>query len=97
MEELPDLQLEDKTKRLRQACFKANYKRRKLMGLVDGSSSKSSSSNKTTNTTTNNNINSCSSNISSNKDKEDYIDYEDEELQCLFSDDACFSPNYMHF
>ncbi|KAI9117701.1 hypothetical protein K1719_011867 [Acacia pycnantha] len=32
MEEMPDLQLEDNTKRLRQACFKANYKKRKLMG-----------------------------------------------------------------
>ncbi|KAK8618160.1 hypothetical protein V6N13_116030 [Hibiscus sabdariffa] len=31
VEEMPDLQLEDKTKRLRQACFKANYKRRTLM------------------------------------------------------------------
>ncbi|KAK4485538.1 hypothetical protein RD792_008180 [Penstemon davidsonii] len=92
MEEIPDMQLEDKTKRLRQACFKANYKRRKLMGLVDGSSSKPSSTNKTTNI-----INSCSSNISSNIDKEDYIDYEDEELKCLFSDDACFSSNFMHF
>ncbi|KVH98850.1 Plant regulator RWP-RK [Cynara cardunculus var. scolymus] len=29
MEEIPDLQLEDNTKRLRQACFKANYKKRK--------------------------------------------------------------------
>ena len=32
MEEMPDMQLEDNTKRLRQACFKANYKKRKLMG-----------------------------------------------------------------
>ncbi|XP_028753648.1 protein RKD2 [Neltuma alba] len=32
MEEMPDLQLEDNTKRLRQACFKANYKKRKIMG-----------------------------------------------------------------
>ncbi|CAA2939356.1 Hypothetical predicted protein [Olea europaea subsp. europaea] len=31
MEEMPDIQLEDKTKRLRQACFKVNYKKRKLM------------------------------------------------------------------
>ncbi|CAN4086333.1 unnamed protein product [Withania somnifera] len=31
MEEIPDRELEEKTKRLRQACFKANYKRRKLM------------------------------------------------------------------
>ena len=33
LEEMPDLQLEDNTKRLRQACFKANYKKRKLMGM----------------------------------------------------------------
>ncbi|XP_050376486.1 protein RKD2-like [Argentina anserina] len=33
MEEAPDMQLEDNTKRLRQACFKANYKKRKLMGM----------------------------------------------------------------
>lgn len=31
MEEVPDLKLEDKTKRLRQACFKASYKKRKLV------------------------------------------------------------------
>lgn len=30
LEEMPDMQLEDNTKRLRQACFKANYKKRKL-------------------------------------------------------------------
>ncbi|KAK4778584.1 hypothetical protein SAY86_006112 [Trapa natans] len=30
IEEVPDLQLEDNTKRLRQACFKANHKKRKL-------------------------------------------------------------------
>ncbi|KAF7806198.1 protein RKD1-like [Senna tora] len=35
MEEMPDLQLEDNTKRLRQACFKANYKKRKLMGSME--------------------------------------------------------------
>ncbi|KAM2033637.1 hypothetical protein ACFX1T_015490 [Malus domestica] len=32
LEEAPDMQLEDNTKRLRQACFKANYKKRKIMG-----------------------------------------------------------------
>ncbi|KAL2645983.1 hypothetical protein AAZV13_05G024000 [Glycine max] len=30
LEEMPDTELEDTTKRLRQACFKANYKKRKL-------------------------------------------------------------------
>ncbi|KAI5683774.1 hypothetical protein M9H77_05002 [Catharanthus roseus] len=38
IEEIPDMQLEDQTKRLRQACFKANYKKRKLMGMMTGSS-----------------------------------------------------------
>ncbi|KAH7652552.1 RWP-RK domain-containing protein [Dioscorea alata] len=33
MEKEPGLQLEEKTKRLRQACFKANYKKRRLMAL----------------------------------------------------------------
>ncbi|KAK2664496.1 hypothetical protein Ddye_003070 [Dipteronia dyeriana] len=32
MEEIPDMEMEDKTKRLRQACFKFNYKKRKFMG-----------------------------------------------------------------
>ncbi|KAL5746811.1 hypothetical protein ACOSP7_023786 [Xanthoceras sorbifolium] len=31
IEEVPDLKMEDNTRRLRQACFKANYKKRKLM------------------------------------------------------------------
>ncbi|KAK2357543.1 RWP-RK domain-containing protein [Trifolium repens] len=31
VEEMPDMELEHGTKRLRQACFKANYKKRKLM------------------------------------------------------------------
>ncbi|XP_030521479.1 uncharacterized protein LOC115734721 [Rhodamnia argentea] len=44
MEEIPDIQLEDKTKRLRQACFKANYKKRKLVGLMDSGSTSSRSS-----------------------------------------------------
>nr|GMD35853.1 protein RKD1-like [Ipomoea batatas] len=37
----PDLQLDETTKRLRQACFKANYKKRRLVGMVDSSSSSS--------------------------------------------------------
>jgi hypothetical protein len=31
VEEMPDMELEHGTKRLRQACFKANYKKRRLM------------------------------------------------------------------
>ncbi|PNX73171.1 protein RKD1 [Trifolium pratense] len=34
VEEMPDMELEYRTKRLRQACFKANYKKRKLMEQV---------------------------------------------------------------
>ncbi|XP_059443154.1 protein RKD2-like [Corylus avellana] len=41
LEEIPDLQLEDNTKRLRQACFKANYKRRRLMAMDSVSCSSS--------------------------------------------------------
>ena len=44
LEEMPDMQLEHKTKRLRQACFKANYKKRKLVGMADNGSSSSGSS-----------------------------------------------------
>ncbi|KAK1283464.1 Protein RKD2 [Acorus calamus] len=33
MEQTPAKQLEEKTKRLRQACFKANYKKRRLMAM----------------------------------------------------------------
>ncbi|XP_010550368.1 PREDICTED: protein RKD1-like [Tarenaya hassleriana] len=39
IEELPDMEFEDKTKRLRQACFKANYKRKRLMSSASSSSS----------------------------------------------------------
>ncbi|CAA2971829.1 Hypothetical predicted protein [Olea europaea subsp. europaea] len=43
MEEVPNLQLADKTKRLRQACFKVNYKKRKLMVGMPSMISKSKS------------------------------------------------------
>ncbi|KAI4319143.1 hypothetical protein MLD38_032778 [Melastoma candidum] len=36
LEEVPDVQLEEKTKRLRQACFKANYKKRKILDVAAG-------------------------------------------------------------
>jgi benzoyl-CoA reductase/2-hydroxyglutaryl-CoA dehydratase subunit BcrC/BadD/HgdB len=32
MEEMPGTELAERTKRLRQACFKANYKKRRLIG-----------------------------------------------------------------
>lgn len=33
LEESPDKELQGETKRLRQACFKSNYKKRKLMEI----------------------------------------------------------------
>ncbi|KAL1216749.1 Protein RKD2 [Cardamine amara subsp. amara] len=42
IEELPDLEFEDKTKRLRQACFKANHKRKKKRSLKSDESQLSS-------------------------------------------------------
>ncbi|XP_056851013.1 protein RKD3 [Raphanus sativus] len=39
IEEFPDLEFRDTTKRLRQACFKANYKRRKLLSSMSTTSS----------------------------------------------------------
>ncbi|XP_058096313.1 protein RKD3-like [Magnolia sinica] len=35
MEKIPAMEIGEKTKKLRQACFKANYKKKKLMGMVD--------------------------------------------------------------
>jgi hypothetical protein len=36
LEQRPYVQLDEKTKRLRQACFKANYKKRRLLALRGG-------------------------------------------------------------
>ncbi|XP_047947463.1 protein RKD3-like [Salvia hispanica] len=79
MEEIPDLQLEEKTKRLRQAFFKANYKKRKLMGRIESSSSKSA---EPASLPHQNALALCSS--------ADVIDYdeEDEEFKYFFAD--CF-------
>ena len=33
MEKMPDVELSEQTKKLRQACFKANYKRRRFLAL----------------------------------------------------------------
>jgi hypothetical protein len=40
LEQKPCVELKDKTKRLRQACFKANYKRRRVLALGAGEASK---------------------------------------------------------
>lgn len=39
IEEVPDWEFGDKTKKLRQACFKANYKRRRLLSSTSTSTS----------------------------------------------------------
>ncbi|CAH8339919.1 unnamed protein product [Eruca vesicaria subsp. sativa] len=39
IEEFPDLEFEDKTKRLRQACFKANFKRRRHLSSMSSTTS----------------------------------------------------------
>ncbi|KAL8457449.1 hypothetical protein ACS0TY_035349 [Phlomoides rotata] len=77
MEEIPDMQLEDKTKRLRQAFFKANYKKRKLMGMVNDSSPK-------TDRPIIPDENAAATSFSGFDDDED-----DDELKIFFSD--CFS------
>ncbi|XP_028091133.1 protein RKD1-like [Camellia sinensis] len=87
MEEDPDMQLEDGTKRLRQACFKANYKKRKLMGtmnLIEMDSPSSSSSSSSTN------------HPSTEVTTTDYGTRDNEEqevMKSLWSD--CFSSNVM--
>ena len=81
LEEIPHLQLEDNTKRLRQACFKANYKKRKLMGMVKESPSHSG-------------VNPREVNALATPDFGSRVDddQQEEELKILFSD--CFpSPN----
>jgi hypothetical protein len=40
LEQRPYVQLEEKTKKLRQACFKANYKKRRLLTLEAGQASR---------------------------------------------------------
>ncbi|KZV28133.1 hypothetical protein F511_31741 [Dorcoceras hygrometricum] len=74
MEEIPDLQLEDKTKRLRQACFKANYKKRRLMGSVADSSTKSTNNPSSYDQSTPNSSLQC------------IVDADEDELEYLFSD-----------
>jgi hypothetical protein len=40
LEQKPCVELKDKTKRLRQACFKASYKKRRVLALGAGEASK---------------------------------------------------------
>ncbi|KAB2609374.1 protein RKD2-like [Pyrus ussuriensis x Pyrus communis] len=77
LEEAPDMQLEDNTKRLRQACFKANYKKRKIMGtkVMEKSQSSFSCSN----------IQYPTSSMDANE--------EDEEIKSLLSDSFSSNNN----
>ncbi|KAH0762782.1 hypothetical protein KY290_018855 [Solanum tuberosum] len=79
MEEIPDMELEEKTKRLRQACFKANYKRRRLMCMPELQASFGSYCTTTTPSADDNVANG-------DQDEED-----DEEIKSLLAD--CFSYN----
>nr|GEW09744.1 hypothetical protein [Tanacetum cinerariifolium] len=92
MEEIPDLQLDRNTKRLRQACFKANYKKRRTMGVV------ASSANSTSITGPKPSLSSCSSTSSINPVSYKVIDDDsgDDEQEVmnsimLFSD--CFASS----
>ncbi|GKA53721.1 zinc finger, CCHC-type containing protein [Tanacetum coccineum] len=90
LEQIPDLQLKDNTKRLRQACFKANYKKRKTMGLAP-SVTNSSTSNVTTQFSS-----SCSSNHAGYEVMEDGYggDYdEQEEIKSILYTDCLPSSN----
>ena len=87
MEELPDMQLEDNTKKLRQACFKANYKKRRLMGMMAMDSQLPSSM--ATNTPPPNST----PYDEKNRDYED--DDGDEELQSFLSDSFSSSDHML--
>ncbi|XP_073294282.1 uncharacterized protein [Primulina huaijiensis] len=87
MEEIPDLQLEDKTKRLRQVCFKANYKKRRLAGR-----SVADSSSKSFDNPSNSDQNTPSSGFHT------LVDADEEELEYLLSDYiSCNSGDFMLF
>ncbi|KAK6920874.1 RWP-RK domain [Dillenia turbinata] len=78
LEEMPDIQLEDKTKRLRQACFKANYKKRRLMCMMDSQFLLPSSN------STNNNAGAMINHLDARRFNN--VDDEDEEMRFLLSD-----------
>ncbi|BFG32781.1 hypothetical protein CerSpe_190550 [Prunus speciosa] len=80
LEEVPDMQLEDNTKRLRQACFKANYKKRKIMELNNMDQSQSSF------ICSNNEIHEYASTMDDDHE-------EDEEIKSLLSDSFSSSSN----
>ncbi|CAI9757543.1 unnamed protein product [Fraxinus pennsylvanica] len=89
MEEVPDLQLEDKTKRLRQACFKVNYKKRKLMaGMPSMMSESKSAGSSCYNPAASVEMNALD--CGGSRDEEEYDD-DDEEMKSLLS--YCFSSS----
>uniref|UniRef100_A0A7N0TX95 RWP-RK domain-containing protein n=1 Tax=Kalanchoe fedtschenkoi TaxID=63787 RepID=A0A7N0TX95_KALFE len=91
MEELPDMQLEDKTKKLRQACFKANYKKRKMVGS-GGASNNGGSSAQWNYSFRCGGSRSCTTSLSSSYSGIKYLeDEEDDEMRSLLSD--CFSSS----
>ncbi|KAL3617963.1 hypothetical protein CASFOL_038284 [Castilleja foliolosa] len=80
--EIPDMELEYETKRLRQQCFKANYKRRRMMNEMDVCAS--SSTNYAINVEENNSIeNNCGSSSFRENDDDDDLD---DELKSIISD-----------
>ncbi|KAL5544490.1 hypothetical protein UlMin_008274 [Ulmus minor] len=82
VEEFPDIELENTTKRLRQACFKANYKKRRLSGFMAESQGSSFSSSITHGRTS--------------EMKEAEVEEEDEEMKALLFDDS-FSSSTLLF
>uniref|UniRef100_A0A7N1A483 RWP-RK domain-containing protein n=1 Tax=Kalanchoe fedtschenkoi TaxID=63787 RepID=A0A7N1A483_KALFE len=88
MEELPDMQLEDKTKKLRQACFKANYKKRRMMAANGGANNGGSSAQWSY--SFRNGSGSCTTSVCSSFSGINYLE-EDDEMRSLLSD--CFSSS----
>ncbi|KAI3726885.1 hypothetical protein L1987_66691 [Smallanthus sonchifolius] len=75
MEEVPDLKLENNTKRLRQACFKANYKRRRSTGVAESPFTSVTGPQKS--------LSSCSSTCSINPAGFEVFDDEEQEMQSV--------------
>ncbi|KAM7480025.1 hypothetical protein LguiA_028238 [Lonicera macranthoides] len=99
MEDLPDMQLEDKTKRLRQACFKANYKKRKIISMnhpVMMMESQSSSSSCTSKPSPSSVINATADYCGpSHCNQNDHGYDHDEEIKFLLSHDCVSSNNLL--
>ncbi|KAK1433729.1 hypothetical protein QVD17_10644 [Tagetes erecta] len=95
MEQVPDLKLENNTKRLRQACFKANYKRRRSMNAVQSPLTSVTGPQKS--------VSSCSSTCSINLDGYEAlddvygVDKEQEEMKPMLFEDCFFSSSNTMF